>query len=287
MNFRTDLALEVKERLADNIKGVDVEEYQKGDTKITRMSVLDSDGEKAIGRPMGIYVTVEVPPLSDDSVASDVQIETIRDEIISLMPQKGTVLVVGLGNTDITPDALGPKTASGVLATRHISAEISRSAGLGDLRSVAVISPGVLGQTGIETGEIIRGMVDKTDPSCVIAIDALASANVSRIGCTVQITNTGINPGSGVGNNRLGITEKTVGVPVISIGVPTVVDAVTLANDLTGHECKQDVEPRGAHMIVTPHEIDLLISRAAKLISQSINYALQPHIDPDLMLELL
>lgn len=217
------------------------------------------------------------------------QITAIKNELFSLVPQDGVVLVVGLGNTNITPDALGPKTASRVLATRHITQEIARSVGLEGLRGVAVLSPGVLGQTGIETSEIIMGTIQRVNPSAVIVIDALASRRLSRLGCTVQMADTGISPGSGVGNVRTEISQDTLGVPVISVGVPTVVDATTLAYDLIGTQPQdtQLVEPRGAKMIVTPREIDILIDRAAQLLSHSINCALQPSIEPDILLSLV
>ena len=213
-------------------------------------------------------------------------INAVCDELIEFLP-KGLVLVAGLGNTAITPDAIGPKAANGVLATRHIEGEIARSIGLDDMRPVAVISPGVLGQTGIETGEIIAGIAKLINPAAVIVIDALASRCLSRLGCTIQMSDTGICPGSGVGNARAEISKKTIGVPVISVGIPTVVDAVTLAQDLTGHECEKTVNPRGAKMIVTPQEIDLLVSRGASTVSMAINYALQQGIDRGTILGLI
>ena len=172
---------------------------------------------------------------------------------------------------------------SHILATRHIGEELARSIGFDNLRSVTAISPGVLGQTGIATGEIIRAVIDKTNPDFVIAIDALASRKVSRLGRTIQIADTGIIPGSGVKNSRNELSKKTLGVPVVSIGVPTVVDANTLVNDIAENE----VQYHGAsEMVVTPKEIDLLIERASRLISHSINCALQPDISEDELLML-
>jgi len=199
------------------------------------------------------------------------------------------VLVAGLGNTEITPDALGAKSMKYILATRHIKGEFARSAGLDNLRSVSVISTGVLGQTGIEVSEIIKSLSESLKPSAVIVVDALAARELSRLGCTVQISNTGIYPGSGVGNHRKGITNENIGVPVIAVGVPTVVNAVTLAEDiLNRHELEEkDVSPRGESMIVTPREIDLLIERAAKLVGMSINCALQREYDFDTLLSLV
>lgn len=286
MTFRTDLAVEKMEEVGQQTSGITSEESSFGHVKISRIHVHSKEGAEAIDRPMGTYVTVEVPPFSDEIGGEDI-VTAIRRELRELLDEDGTVLVVGLGNTAITPDALGPRTASKILATRHITGEVAKSAGLDDLRGVAVLAPGVLGQTGIETGEIICGVVSRVKPSALIVIDALASRRLSRLGCTVQMSDTGIAPGSGVGNARMRITKDSIGVPVISIGVPTVVDAVTLANDLTGHDCRDDVEPRGARMIVTPQEIDLLIDRAASTVAQAINCALQPHIDPDILMALV
>ena len=286
MTFRTDLAVERMEAVGQETPGITSEESSFGHVKISHIQVHSKEGAEAINRPMGNYVTVEVPPFSDDIGGEDI-VTAIRRELRKLLDEDGTVLVVGLGNTSITPDAFGPRTAAKILATRHITGEVARSAGLEELRGVAVMAPGVLGQTGIETGEIIGGVVSRVRPSALIVVDALASRRLSRLGCTVQMSDTGISPGSGVGNTRMRITKDTVGVPVISIGVPTVVDAATLAVDLTGHDCREDVEPRGAHMIVTPQEIDLLVDRAAATVAQAVNCALQPHIDPDILMALV
>ncbi|MBQ7646601.1 MAG: GPR endopeptidase, partial [Clostridia bacterium] len=234
MNIRTDLALELREDLEDEISGVESDENLLGHAKITRIRIVDSNGEKAIGKPKGTYVTVEVPPFTENSGMDDDALAAVKEELGRLLPENGTVLVVGLGNESITPDAFGPRTAGRVIATRHISGDFARSIGLDGLRSVAVVSPGVLGNTGIESSEIIRGVADKTGPSCVICIDALASRSLARLGSTIQISDSGISPGSGVGNSRKELSEKTLGIPVISLGVPTVVDAATMVKDLTG-----------------------------------------------------
>lgn len=286
MSIRTDLALEQKELNPNQTDGIESEETVLDDIKITRIKIKNKNGERALGKPIGTYVTVETPPLTDSGEMNENAINAVCDELIEFLP-KGLVLVAGLGNTAITPDAIGPKAANGVLATRHIEGEIARSIGLDDMRPVAVISPGVLGQTGIETGEIIAGIAKLINPAAVIVIDALASRCLSRLGCTIQMSDTGICPGSGVGNARAEISKKTIGVPVISVGIPTVVDAVTLAQDLTGHECEKTVNPRGAKMIVTPQEIDLLVSRGASTVSMAINYALQQGIDRETILGLI
>ena len=286
MSIRTDLALEQKELNPDQTDGIESEETILDNIKITRIRIKNKNGERALGKPIGTYVTVETPPLTDSGEMNENAINAVSKELISFLP-KGLVLVAGLGNTSITPDAIGPKAAKGILATRHIGGEIARSIGLDDMRPVAVISPGVLGQTGIETGEIIAGIARLIKPSAVIVIDALASRCLSRLGCTIQMSDTGICPGSGVGNRRAEISKNTIGVPVISVGIPTVVDAVTLAQDLTGHKCENTVNPRGAKMIVTPQEIDLLVSRGAATVSMAINYALQENIDRETIMGLI
>ncbi len=284
MNFRTDLALERQEEYGDSeIKGVKHTQRENETSKITKIEVLNEQGEKAIGKPKGNYITVEVPNFSKDGEILDDRMTAIKDELESLIPKEGLVMVVGLGNENITPDALGPRAVDKIIATRHISPELAKSVGLEDLRMVAVVSPGVLGQTGIETGEIIKGIAKSVKPAAIITIDALASRRLSRLGCTVQIADTGVTPGSGVGNARAQINKETIGVPVIAVGVPTVVDAVTLAYDLLeGDESEQELsaklEGKGTQMIVTPREIDLMIDRAAKLLALAINSALQPSL---------
>lgn len=193
------------------------------------------------------------------------------------------MLVVGLGNIEITPDSLGPKTSSRILATRHITGEIAKATGLDKLRPVAVMQTGVTGQTGIETGEYILSVVKRIRPNAVVAIDALASRRLERLGCTLQISDTGISPGAGVGNHRTKITKETIGVPVIAIGVPTVVDVQTLTADLLkgdfGAKIKKQISPDGRSMVVIPREIDLLTERASKLIAFALNGALQNEFD--------
>ncbi len=286
MSTRTDLALECKERLGKEIDGVESDVISFKNIKITRMHIQSDFAEETLNKPKGHYTTIEVLPFTD-SPADEIAINSIKTELVRMLPKNCSVLVVGLGNTAITPDAFGPKTASGIIATRHIESEVSKSVGLGELRGVSVLSPGVLGQTGMETAEIIKGIVDKVKPGCVICVDSLASCNLSRLGCTVQMCDTGISPGEGVGNRRTTISEATLGVPVIAVGVPTVVDAVTLANDLTGNDCSKLVEPRGEKMVVTPKEIDLLVERAAKAVSLAINSALQPHLNMSIISELV
>lgn len=280
MSFRTDLALETRELLGTNIPGIKHNERMEDNIKITNIEILNDSASQSLKKPKGKYVTIEFPTLTDNFQHSDKRIEIVSKEIASLIPNKGLVLVVGVGNTDITPDALGPKATSYILATRHIKGELARSTGLDKLRPVSAIFPGVLGQTGIETSEFITSIVNKLKPSCVIIIDALASKQAKHLGCTIQISNTGITPGSGVGNSRPQINKDTLNVPVISIGVPTVVDASTLAYSLINEDkapenLNEIISPHGSDMMVTPREIDLLIERASKLIGLSINCALQ------------
>lgn len=286
MGTRTDLALECKERLGKEIDGVNCDVINFDSVKITRMIIESDRAEQILNKPKGRYTTIEIMPFSD-SPADDAAISTIKTELVRMLPKNCSVLVVGLGNTNITPDAFGPKTAAGIIATRHIETEISKAVGLGELREVAVLAPGVLGQTGIETSEIIKGVVQKIGVGCVICVDSLASCNLSRLGCTVQMCDTGISPGEGVGNHRNKISKDYLGVPVIAVGVPTVVDALTLANELTGRDCADTVEPRGAQMVVTPKEIDLLVDRAAKAVSLAINSAMQSHLNLSVIAELV
>ena len=285
MNFRTDLALERHESVKnDNPEGVNFEVKEKESIKISHISILDEKGEKAIGKKKGRYITAELPSLERSADMLEAWSGVLCDEIKSLLPEtEGTVLVVGLGNREITPDALGPECISLLLATRHIKSEIKDSTQLSSLRSVAGIVPGVLGNTGIESAEILKGIVSQINPSAVIVIDALAARSLERLGNTVQMCDTGVSPGSGVGNKRRRIDIDFLGVPVIAVGVPTVVDGITVALDVIeaggvdlSEEKKEDILKSEKGMMVTPKEIDLMIKRASKLLSLAINRALQP-----------
>lgn len=294
MELRTDLAVEAREIAREDIKDVEYKSEEVQGMVIERLSVRTDRAAQLMGKDAGRYVTVNLPPLTDNIRDTDVRILTISREIRRLLPVNGMVLVVGLGNPHITPDALGPRCVTGVLATRHITGEIARSTGLDRLRQVAVLSTGVTGQTGIETGELILSVVKRIKPTAVIVIDALASRRLDRLGCTLQISDTGIAPGAGVGNHRTKICKEVLGVPVIALGVPTVVDAVTLVSDLVGEDdevqqrtLQDKVSPRGSTMVVTPKEIDLLIDRASKLLSLSINMALHSGVETKDLLSLL
>lgn len=285
MQGRTDLALEQKEIQPTLPDGVKCTETKKGSATITKIVIKNSVGASTLKKPIGTYTTIEVPPFTDN-LNDEELIKIGADTLSELLPQKGTALIVGLGNREITPDALGPKAAAGILATGHIVSELKRVAELKDIRDVFVLSPGVLGQTGIEVFDLLSALTKEIKPAFLIVIDALASRNLSRLGCTLQMSDTGIEPGAGVGNARREISQNTLGVPVIAIGVPTVVDAKTLIYDLTGKD-DDTANPNGRQMIVTPREIDLLIDRAASLIASSVNRALHPQIDPDIINELL
>ncbi len=288
MQLRTDLAVEAREIAGNHIAGVEYKTYSENGLDISRLKVKNQKAKQVLGKEMGTYVTIELPSLTDNFTAADRRLVTIGEEIRRLLPVHGLVLVVGLGNTEITPDSLGPKASSRVLATRHITGEIARATGLDKLRPVAVMQTGVTGQTGIETGEYILSVVKRIRPNAVVAIDALASRRLERLGCTLQISDTGISPGAGVGNHRTRINKETIGVPVIAIGVPTVVDAQTLASDLLkgdfNSKTKKLLNPDGRQMVVIPREIDLLTERASRLIAFALNAALQNEFDlPDLV----
>lgn len=287
MIFRTDLALERKEYIEkDALDGIVSERKEVDSVVVTTITVLDEKGEKILSKPKGKYITLEIGSFMKNSDLFSPRLTVLSDEIKKLVPEEGTVLVAGLGNDKITPDALGPKCASLILATRHISKELAKSIGFENLRAVASVTPGVLGITGIETAESLEGIVKKIKPSCIIVVDALASRNTARLGTTVQITDTGVSPGSGVGNKRGTIDKSTMGVPVIAIGVPTVVDGLTMAADVLKDAGMSDEEAEklllkkdeGELMMVTPKEIDNVIERAAALVAMGINTALQPDI---------
>ena len=290
MIFGTDLAIERRE-ITNSGKndGVTVKKRRIKSASVTEIEITTDAGAEKLGKPVGTYVTVELPPFSSEFDDADSRMLAVRDEIKKLLPKNASgVLVVGLGNSDIPPDALGPKTAKDIFSTRHITKSLAEEVGLPSLRPVSSASPGVLGQTGIESAEMIRGIMNETSPDAVITVDALSARSIKRLGCTVQMTNTGIVPGSGVGNHRAEISRKTLGVPVIAIGVPTVVDAAALVFDITGNEnIPQPERERAEKMMVTPREIDVMISRASRLLALAINSALQPDMDMKTLLSLV
>ncbi|MBR2954155.1 MAG: GPR endopeptidase [Clostridia bacterium] len=271
MNIRTDIALERYDLLPEkHRKGVKVDKWKRKNVEITKVEITDKEGEQAIGKPMGKYFTVELPEFSHESEIVDIRLEIITKIIKDLIPNNAkTFLVAGIGNENITPDALGPLCAEKIFPTRHFENFTEIQQYLPSLNPVSSISTGVLGQTGIETAEYITGIVNLVKPDLVIMIDALASSDLSALGRTVQLSDTGISPGAGVGNYRKRIDKTTLGVPVVSIGVPTVTDFQY--ND---------------SMIVTPKDIDMIISRASSFLSLAINCAIQPNMDAETFLAL-
>lgn len=271
MNTRTDLAVEsFPESFSENIHM----NKREGIFSITEIIIDDDSYIDTIGKGKGRYVTLENQHMADFSEDYEDMIIEISGEIKNFIPD-GDILVVGLGNRDITPDALGAMTSAKILATRHLEKEMRGDTDnfLKSLRHVSTFAGGVLGQTGIETAEIIKAICNEIKPSGIIAVDALACADISRLGTTIQIADSGISPGSGVANTRKELSEKVMGIPVVAIGVPTVIDTHTIIRSLT------DSVPEGVpNMMVTSREIDRLIERTAQLIAYGINLALQPSL---------
>ena len=273
MSIRTDLAIETI-----SVEQINTSEKIKlGRVEIDRMSVENQENGTL---NLGSYVTISFDKFTPDDVRGEVH-SAIKTELLSLIKNAENVLVVGLGNRNITPDAIGPKVVEGIFSTRHIEKAVAESVGLKGLRTVSAIATGVLGQTGIEAAEQILGTVQRIKPSAVIVVDALAARDISRLGCTVQLTDSGIRPGSGVGNSRAEISEKTLGVPTVAIGVPTVVDAATFAEDIVKREY---LDPKGCSLMVTSRDIDSMINYSAKAIAHAINCALQPEIESEILL---
>lgn len=308
-NIRTDLALETRERFVSDhveIPGVSVEETydEEREIRTTRVVVETENGAKMMGKPVGTYLTIEAPNMAvpDEDYHREIS-KKLAEDIKELVPERKeevSVLVVGLGNREVTPDALGPYVADHLHVTRHIVKEYGKYAmGKDQVYLVSAVVPGVTGQTGMETLEIVKGVVEETEPDFVVAIDALAARNSKRLNRTIQITDTGICPGSGVGNHRLALNSETLGVKVIGIGVPTVVDAVTIVNDtmenfivaLESSELlksvgetlrsyneaeKQElirelIAPHLNGMYMTPKNIDDTIKRVSFTISEALN----------------
>ena len=292
--IRTDLALETTERFAEEnaeIRGVEVhEEYdEEKDVRTTVVKIVTENGAKSMGRPQGTYITIEAPELStpDEDYHREIseEISTHLRKLIDLKKEK-SVLVVGLGNAAITADALGPQVVDNLLMTRHIIKEYGlRGIKHEKMHRISGIAPGVMAQTGMETVEIVQGIVSETKPDVVVAIDALAARSVRRLSRTIQITDTGIHPGSGVGNHRNGLTEENLQVKVIGIGVPTVVDAATIVHDSMAHlldaleETEQKefldemIAPNLYSMFVTPKDVDETIKYLSFMISEGLNIA--------------
>ncbi len=276
MSIRTDLAVEMIDEDAENLpKGIKRRLRKSSACSITEITVTDDSAGLRIGKPKGRYVTIETDRLSASPQDFDEQVSNIADEIVSLKGEnRHTALIAGLGNSDITPDALGPMVVSQIIATRHLHEELPEGHELRRLNKVSAIAPGVLGQTGIEAAEIIRSLCGEVKPDFVIAIDALACSDISRLGSTIQLNDSGISPGSGVQNRRKELSEATLGIPVIAIGVPTVVDMHTIVENITGAPPDKHLP----NMMVTPRDVDKLIERTSRLLAYSINKALQPEL---------
>lgn len=273
MSIRTDLAVEMVDEDASSLpKGIKRKLRKSSACSVTEIIVADDSAGRRIGKPKGRYITVETDRLSASPRDFDEQVENIAAEIASLKGDGNTALVVGLGNSDITPDALGPLVISQIIATRHLREELPEGHGLKQLNAVSAIAPGVLGQTGIEAAEVVKSLCSAVSPDCVIVIDALACSDISRLGTTIQLSNSGISPGSGVQNRRKEFSEATLGVPVIAVGVPTVVDMHTIVENITGSPPDKHLP----NMMVTPRDVDKLIERTARLLAYSINKAVQP-----------
>jgi spore protease len=296
LRIRTDLALEDTERIKEEqveIRGVEIQEHyeQETDIRTTVVKIKTENGAKAMGRPQGTYITIEAPNLSvpDEDYHREVS-EEIARHLRQLMDFKeaSSALVVGLGNQGITSDSLGPQVVGNVHVNRHMIREYGVKGSSGEkLHMISAIAPGVMAQTGMETSEIIEGIVTETKPEIVIAIDALAARSTRRLNRTIQITDTGIHPGSGVGNHRSGLTEETLGVKVIGIGVPTVVDAATIVLDSVEHMiktldeqdqevmCRELVSPQLYGMFVTPKDVDETIKYLSFTISEGLHMAFE------------
>lgn len=312
INFRTDLALERRDlykkanRLDKEIDGIETQEEENGPRiKTARVKVLDENGAQAIGKPVGSYITIDIQKLKvateeDIQESAEVLAKELRELLAKHANPKDEILVVGLGNQYVTPDALGPKVINDIDVTRHILTYMPQVLSK-DTRPVSAISPGVLGTTGIETLEILKGIVDNIHPKLLIVIDALASRSIERISSTIQLADTGITPGAGVGNTRKDLSKETLGIPVIALGIPTVVDAATIAadsldlfiqklqeeansneflNNLQEEDkyemIKQVLVPEDYNFIVTPKEIDDLIENMSSIVARGINMATQP-----------
>ncbi|HHV62364.1 MAG TPA: GPR endopeptidase [Firmicutes bacterium] len=325
---RTDLAVEARDIARQysgrEIPGVESETDRTEHATVTRVKIMTEEAERLMGKVRGNYVTIESPELRSKN-------RDIQEELAQLFARElngmlrlgkdATIMCCGLGNWHATPDALGPRVLEYLMVTRHLYG-LTPPELRGGMRSVCAIAPGVLGITGMETGEIIQGIVEKVKPDLVIVVDALAARSTQRVGTTIQMGDTGIHPGSGVGNRRFGITPDTLGVPVIAIGIPTVVDAITIASDamdlmasqlavgggaargvargaaqppadftLTPDQkrnlIRQVLSPYMGKLIVTPKEIDDMIDDIAKIVAGGLNAALHPNIDFDEILEYL
>lgn len=282
---RTDLALEAREIWQESaekttrLAGVKATKQRQEGYPVTRVDILDGRGEAALGKPQGSYLTIDLTTFWQRKADFfERAVRAVGSQLKTLLPPEGPALVIGLGNDAMTPDAVGPLAVDSVLVTRHLIAAMPKH--FSGFRPVAVQRTGVLGTTGVESAEAVRGLVAEVQPALVIAVDALASRRVGRVCATVQLSDTGIIPGSGVGNHRAALDQETLGVPVFAIGIPTVVDAATLAADLMEEAGIADIDEeklRGnqQNLMVTPRDIDAQVRDLAKVVGYGINWALQ------------
>lgn len=278
LTVRTDLAVEAhalwRESAGETtrLKGMAAREEQVEGMTVTRVEILDQEGARALGKPEGTYLTLDISPLwRREEDAFPRAVRAVAALLGPLLPEEGPVLAAGLGNQAMTPDALGPRSLDHLLVTRHLGEALPQ------LRPVAGLGAGVLGTTGMEVAEWVRGAAEQVGPAAVIVVDALAARDLERLCATVQIADTGLVPGSGVGNHRMALNRETLGVPVISVGVPTVVDAETIARDLLGEAgaVPNALNGRGRRFFVTPESIDQKIRDLSKVLGYGINLALQ------------
>ena len=292
--IRTDLALEAREFIEEangEMRGIIVDTYKDADDTVlvTHVQITTKNGAKAMGKPIGSYITLEADNLvdSDEDYHREVSV-VIAKQLHKLLPQlteEQSILVVGLGNRDVTADALGPEVVDHLNVTRHMLKQFGHAAySCEKVHEISSLVPGVMGKTGMESAEIIKGVVASTNPGIIIVIDALAARSTRRLTRTIQITNTGIQPGSGVGNHRNALTEESMGIPVIAIGIPTVVDAATIVNDAVGHLSQDSPEMQNTlhdmhNMYVTAKDIDETIKRLGFTLSEALNIAFNMHAE--------
>lgn len=279
--IRTDLALEVRESFQEDkveVRGVTIDETydEERDIRVTRVRIESENGAKAMGKPMGEYITLEASGLSEEDEAYHREVSEELAKYIRALLGKGekSILVVGLGNREVTPDALGPQVVRHLMITRHIMKTYGALAfGKESMNEISAIVPGVMAQTGMETLEIVKGIVEETHPDWVIAVDALAARSSKRLNRTIQLCDTGIHPGSGVGNHRNGLTKETLGVPILALGIPTVVDAASIVYDATGDRSR--ISPGLNGMFVTTKNVDEMIRRLGVTVGEAINLAVE------------
>ena len=284
MAFRTDLAVEAIEnhKTAAALPHVRQSDRTLEGFAVHEVRILSEDAAREIGKPQGRYLTFELDALirreEDAFPRACKALSTLLRELLP-HPNDGPVLIAGLGNRMITPDAIGPQTADHVIATRHLVAQSPEV--FADWRPVSALAPGVLGQTGVETGEVICGVLDRVRPAAVIAVDALAAGRLSRLLRTVQLADTGITPGAGVGNARAALNKETLGVPVIAVGVPTVVDGATLAHEISsqlGQPACEALDDLSQPVMITTRDIDREVADISRMIGYAVNMALHPHL---------